>query len=304
MLKFPVSLWLRAVRAPFFTASIIPVVFAAVYALWLHPAVISWLLIPIFLLCAVLLHAAANLTNDYYDYIGGIDTKDSSGSSGILTHGLMEPADILRGSYIAYAAGIILGLILVVIRGMPLLLMGLAGALGGYAYTAKPFDLKYKGFGDIMVFILMGPLLVISAYYAFTGFITARALIVSIPIGCLVAAILHANNIRDMVSDKKAGIATLALKMGRRGAAIEYEALVITAYSGVLLMAAVGLLPMTALTVILSLPYAYKNIKIVHLSGKDNPGDIARIDVRTAQLHLIFGILLILSLAAAVFLLW
>ena len=110
-----------------------------------------------------------------------------------------------------------IGLALVALRGMPLLLLGLIGVLGGFFYTGWPVRWKYRAMGDVAGFILMGPLMVISSYFVLTGSYRHSALLVSLPIGFLMDAILHATNLRAIADDAKANIHTLAmvLEIGR-----------------------------------------------------------------------------------------
>ena len=117
---------------------------------------------------------------------------------------------------LAVSAGI--GLVFIAVRGWPILAIGVVGLLGGYFYTAKPVGLKYLALGDLSVFVLMGPLMVVGAYLVMTGEYHHRVLLVSLPIGCLVTAILHANNTRDILHDRQAKVRTMANLLGHRGA--------------------------------------------------------------------------------------
>ncbi len=298
--KNSVSLWIQAVRAPFFTASIIPVIFAAALARWRGDPV-SWSMFPPLLASAVLLHAGTNLTNDYYDFEKGVDRKDTFGSSRVLVDGLMPPRAILLAAYLCFALGLAAGLTLVAKRGITLLIIGLAGLIGGYLYTGKPLSLKYHGLGDALVFALMGPLLIVGSYLALTGRIPGNVIWASLPIGFLVTAILHANNLRDIQNDKKAGITTMAQRLGFNGAKSEYYFLLICAYISVAVMTAVRILPLAALAVFLSLPPAVRAIQTVWGVKENDLKPIASIDVQTAQLHLAFGFFYTAALFSAPF---
>ncbi|HTY44694.1 MAG TPA: 1,4-dihydroxy-2-naphthoate octaprenyltransferase [Patescibacteria group bacterium] len=289
---------LQAVRAFAFPASLIPVLIAGALALS-YPGQVAWRLYPLVIICSLLLHASTNVIAEYFDFKKGVDQKHTFGSSRVLVDGLLNPKEVLLEGYALLGLSFLLGLILVTVRGLPMLLIGLAGISGGYFYSAGPVGYKYLGLGDIMVFLLMGPLMVAGAYYALTGAFQARALYVSLPVGFLVAAILNANNLRDIPYDKAAKVKTLEMILGWRLAKRTYFLLIGSAYAGVLIMIVTAVLPAWSALVALSLPLAIRNIKTVGTSLPDNPQQIAAADVETAKLHLAFGTLLALSLLIA-----
>jgi len=176
-----------------------------------------------------------------------------------------------------------------------MLVLGLIGLIGGYFYSGHPWGYKYYGLGDFLVFILMGPLMVIGSYYALTGNYHYFVLLISLPVGFLVAAILQANNTRDIRHDKDAGVKTLENILGHKAAKVGYCFSVTTAYLSVVLMVIFKILPVWSLAVVLTLPLALKNMKKLAKSHSDKPEEIATIDVETAQLHFGFGLLLIIS---------
>jgi 1,4-dihydroxy-2-naphthoate octaprenyltransferase len=287
-------------RAFAFPASLIPVLVAGALALS-YPDHTAWSLYPLVIACSLLLHAGTNVIAEYFDFKRGVDQKHTLGSSRVLVDGLLRPKEVLVEGYVLLGLAFLLGLILVSVRGLPMLIIGLAGILGGYLYSAGPAGYKYIGLGDIMVFLLMGPLMVTGAYYALTGTFQAKTLYVSLPVGLLVAAILNVNNLRDISNDKAAGVRTLEIILGYRLAKREYFLLIGSAYASVLAMIATGILPLWSSLVYLSLPLAIKNLKAVKANQPDTPQQIATVDVETAKLHLTFGVLLTLSLLIARF---
>ena len=295
-----ISLWVRAVRAPFFTASIVPVLFAAAFTLWTRQSVL-WYLLPPLILSVVFLHAGTNTINDYYDFKKGVDKKTTLGSSRVLVDGLMTPRQILVGSYVCFAAGFVIGLIPVVVRGIPVLILGILGLIGGYTYSGKPLGLKYSGLGEFVVFICMGPLLVMSTYYVLTGGYSAQTLYASIPLGLLVTAILHANNMRDSVSDRASGIQTFTTLIGFRAAKIEYYIFLIGAYLGVGVMSILKIFPPQSLAVFFTLPLAVKNMRVISCAKQEKITVLADMDIRTARLHLLFGLVCIISFCIGAF---
>ena len=294
----PLHTWLQAVRAFSFTASIIPVVVAGVLALSSNGPV-RWELGVLAAVGAVLFHAGTNLVSDAEDFSRGVDREGTHGGSGVLVAGLLPASQVFWAGVGLFVLGILVGLVLVWARGLTILWLGLAGLLGGFFYGGKPFGYKYIALGDLMVFVLMGPLLVIGAYFALTGDLHINVLYVSIPVGCLVAAILSSNNLRDIANDSHANIKTLANVMGPTASAIEYYLLVGAAYVVVVIMVVASVASPWCLLALLSLPLAIKNVMAIRRAGARETSDLADIDVRTAKLHFLFGVLLSLGLALA-----
>jgi len=286
--------WFQAARPFSFTASVTPVLLGGVLALG-RGETVAWFALPLFLICAVIFHAATNLISDYTDFKKGVDKDYTFGSSGVLVAGLLSPEQVKKGAHVLFGVGFLLGLVLVALRGVPILVLGMIGIAGGYTYTGRPIGYKYFALGDVLVFILMGVLLVVGADYALTGGISFRTFIVSLPISALVTAILHANNLRDIQHDSEAGVKTLAGLLGEERAKMVYVLLIGFAYLSVFFMTMTGILSLWSFLVFLSLPLAAANVKMIRKGRVDQPSRLATADVNTAQLHLAFGLLLIVS---------
>jgi len=250
------------------------------------------------LTAGVLIHAGTNLFNDYFDYQNGVDTFYSYGSSGVLTKGLMTPRQVFTAGLITSGLVIVIGLYLYSIRGPLILLLGVVGLFTGYFYTARPIALKYRGVGVPVVFFVMGPLMVIGAYFVQTGRINWGVLWASLPIGCLVAAILYSNEYRDVSHDSLHGITNLSIKLGREKARYFYYTLIASAYIHVVVMVLGSLMSRWALLTLLTLPVALRPMRVMEATshGKDSP-QLPFIDVLTARLHLQFGLLFIFGIA-------
>lgn len=299
--KAELLVWVQATRAFSLTASLIPVAVGAALAAD-YAGEVAWGLFPLVIVCALLAQAATNLISDYFDFVNGVDQTDTFGSSRVLVDGLLRPRQMLVAGWVLFAVGLMLALVLIVTRGVPMLILALIALVGGYGYTGKPIGYKYFALGDVLVFTLMGPLMVIGSYLALTGSYDNMALVASLPIGFLVAAILHANNLRDIRHDAAAKVKTLANVLGHRAAKGEYIGLLIAAYVSVALTGVAGLLSPWSLLVFLSLPLAARNIRAASRCQEDKPEEIALLDVQTAQLHLLFGLLLVIGIAVGHFL--
>jgi 1,4-dihydroxy-2-naphthoate octaprenyltransferase len=253
----------------------------------------SWAYYVVTLLATVLLHAATNLINDYYDVKSGVDTREVA-TAQYRPHPLVEgklPAEQVKmAAYILYLLSILIGLYLAATRGWALLWIGLIGAFASLTYTAPPLKYKYSALGEISVFLMWGPLMVSGAYFVQRQVFSLNALWISIPFGALVALVLLANNIRDIRHDRSKGILTLAILLGQAKGLRLYRWLIILAYVAILLMSIFGPLYVWSLIVLLSLPLA---LRLLRQMLKQVPADA---DARTAQLDTAFGVLLVLSL--------
>jgi 1,4-dihydroxy-2-naphthoate polyprenyltransferase len=251
------------------------------------------------LLGAVLLHSGTNIVNEIYDVRKGIDTIASPRASHAIVKGRLTERDAYVLALLAFGLAIAIGLYLVALRGPAIVVLGLIGLGGGYFYTAPPFQYKFRALGVPLVFVLMGPLMVVGSYFAITGSWSIEALIVSIPVGCLVAAVLHGNEWRDIGEDTRAGIVTLSSRIGREWAHYTYVGLVLAAYISLGLAVAFRLLPPTTMIALVSLPYLVRVVRAAELGASGQARAIALIDVRTAQLHLAFGGMLVAGILLA-----
>ncbi len=292
----PFALWAVAVRAFSFTASLIPPTVGAMLAFW-HEVPTAWALFPLVLVASVSYHAGTNLVNDYYDFKNKVDRKGTLGSSGLLVQGLISARSLLVASVVFFAIGTLIGFYFISLRGLPILVLGLAGLLGGYFYTGGPISYKYRAVGEPMVFLLMGPLMVVGSYLVLTGSFRWDVVLVSLPVGCLVAAILQSNDLRDIAYDRVVDIKTNAILLGGKAAGAIYYGLVISAYAIVALLAAFKIVPVWSLAVLITFPMAAKNMRIVRRIVEGASRKYGTIDVRTAQLHMAFGLVLVISLA-------
>lgn len=288
------AVWLQALRAFSFTASMIPVLLAATLAA--EKPNVRWNLLPLVVLGVLFLHAGANLVSDAADYKRGVDRPGTFGGSGVLINGWLSEREVFFAGIILLATGSIIGFILTALCGMPVLWLGIAGVLGGFGYGARPFGFKYIALGDLTIFILFGLLISFGSYYVLTGFLDTHVLLISLPLAFLVTAIVSSNNMRDISNDAKAGIRTVATTIGPKFSRLEYYLLVAGTYLSGFLLVLCRALPLYSLLFLLSAPLAIKNIITVKNSTKSGNTNIAKIDVETAQLHLIFGALMIIGI--------
>ncbi len=286
------AVW-EVVRPFAYTASVIPVAAGGALA-WvdgrfdLVPFVLA-------LIGAVALHSGTNIVNEIYDVRQGIDTITSPRASHAILKGRIGERDAFRLAMAFFGLAVAAGLALTVLRGWPIVALGLMGLAGGYFYTAPPFQYKFHALGVPLVFLLMGPLMTVGSYFAVTGTWSLTALWLSLPIGLLVAAILHGNEWRDVSEDKRAGITTLSSRLGRDFAHYAYLGMTLGAYVVLGLAVVFRVLPPQVMIAVLSLPLLAVVIRAAELGVGGQARAIAMIDLQTARLHMAFGALLIVG---------
>jgi 1,4-dihydroxy-2-naphthoate octaprenyltransferase len=291
-----VRTWWMATRPFSFTASVVPVTLGAVLAGY-HGQFNPWLF-ALTLLGSVLIHAGTNLANDYYDWKKGADTPTSLGPSRVIQEGLLTPRQIFIGALVCFGLGSLIGLYLVATRGIFILLIGILSVLAGWFYTAGPKAFAYIGLGEVVVFIFMGPVMVIGSYYVQMQQAPLSVVLLSLPIGFLVAAILHANNMRDLESDLAHNKRTLANILGRQASRWEYLLLVGGSFVVLIILVALGYAPLLALLPLLMLPVGINLVQRAFYT--DEPRKLNRVLRATASLHSAFGWLMILGFVAAI----
>ncbi len=241
----------------------------------------------------VCFHATANIFNDYFDTRYKVDQPDSPTAryrpQPLLT-GMFTPRQLLTEAMVLNLITIAIGLILTFYRSSLVLWIGFIGFLACVFYTAGPVKFKYRGWGELFVFLMWGPLMFEGAYAVQRQALSLPVLYLSIPFGVLVALVLLANNIRDIDYDSRQGIKTVGILLGSRHSFHLYAALIIAAYLYIALMVLLGVLNLWGLLVFLSLP------KAVHLLKMFTQKIPEAADAVTAQLDTIFGLLLIAAL--------
>ncbi|CAN5750889.1 1,4-dihydroxy-2-naphthoate polyprenyltransferase [soil metagenome] len=284
--------WFQAVRFFSFTASAIPILVGS--SLAVVDRSFDPVLFLAMLIASVACHAGANLANDYFDHRKGIDTDESLGPSKVIQLGYLTPRQVVRGLLFAFSVATTLGLYIVYRSGWPILVLAVLSLIAAVLYTGGPKPLGYVALGELTVFVFMGPVMVTGAYYVHTGVVSRSSVLVSVPIGLLAAAILHANNIRDIDLDREAGKQTLANLLGRHAANIEYAILVLGSYIAIVMVVLLDprLWPLTIALV--TIPTAASLARTVF--SKTGPLVLNGVLRRTAGLHLRVGGLMTIAL--------
>jgi 1,4-dihydroxy-2-naphthoate octaprenyltransferase len=300
--------WFVITRAPFLTAIIIPILLGAswvVYRGLVQP--FPWDLFLLALFAGIFLHVAANTFNDYFDWQSGTDQANNdyflpySGGSRSIELGLISEKALFRVALISLSVASILGLILAFRSGPGILLLGVVGALSSYFYTAPPLRLAArKGLGELLIGLNFGPLATAGTVYALTGSVSPSDFLIGIPIGLLTTAILWINQIPDEISDRETGKINLVVLLGKKRARWGYLLLLALAFGILLYWFAIGALPLSALLILGSIPLAVYAGRIV--IREYDQRSLIRANAATIQLHLAFGLLLVVGLLVNEFL--
>lgn len=268
------ALWVRAVRAPFFTATIVPVLLGAVIAhgnLSAHGAahLWSWPTFLVVLLGALLAHAGTNLSNDYFDHTSRNDELNRlfspfNGGSRVIQAGLMPAWKVLLAALLSFAGTAAIGLHLnAEITGSafgnsPLLWIGVVGILLGLLYTGSPLRLGYRGLGEVSIALGFGPVMVLGTHYVLLAPYLKQTgatwpwlppALASVPVAILIMLVVWINQFQDLPADKQVGKNTWVVRLAEiRDNNIRYEkpfrlyaAFLYGAFAYIVLLAALGM---------------------------------------------------------------
>ena len=285
-----------AVRPWSFPASAMPVIVTTAFLFW-RGYEINWGLAVWALVNIIVFHAAGNTWSDYFDYKKKVDADDTFGAK-TLTTGMFEPKEIKSLSLVLTAVAVAGGLGLMAVTGWPLLWIGLGGVLCTLLY---PY-LKYNALGDLVILLAYAFLPTLGTAFVVSGGVIISALLVALPLGLITDGILHSNNTRDMETDSRAGIRTMAMSLGTKSSAYFYGFEVLFPFVWVGLCSIVGFMPIATVIVFMSLPVAIGCAQTMKNSVEGGTKMIADLDVRTANLQLVFSLLLTASFVAARFL--
>jgi 1,4-dihydroxy-2-naphthoate octaprenyltransferase len=291
--------WLVITRAPFVSATVVPILVAAA---WVHAhaaadAAFPWLAFVLALIGGVALHIAGNVWNDYFDWASGTDQANNgyflpvSGGSRAIELGLVTPRGLMGLGIGALAVASLCGAWLLTERGLGLAAFGLAGAAAAWFYTAPPLRLvARRGLGELTIALAFGPLITGGVAYALAGRVTLGDWLIGVPMGLWTAAILFINEFPDAESDALTGKNHLVVTLGKRAARWGYLAIVAAAFVFIAAAALKGLFPMGSLLALAALPLAAWAVAILFRYYDDRR--LVTANVRTIQLHAAAGLLL------------
>jgi 1,4-dihydroxy-2-naphthoate octaprenyltransferase len=298
----PAVAYIAATRPPFILATIVPVVLGICFAIYKghEPEV---LLASLSLVAAVLLHAAINVLNDYYDSLNGTDDYNDerifpfTGGSRFIQNEVISVQGMLRYGLGLMAAVIIIGVYLVSQTGVELLWLGLLGILIGWGYSAPPLQLNSRGLGEFCV--LAGfTLLPLGAWLVQTGVLSFDVVLIALPVGLLTANLLFINQFPDRRADIEAGKIHWVARLEPGKARWGYVLMAGAAWLLLVVIITAGLLPPSALISLLPAAITFRAARIL-LKYADQPARLVPAIQMTILAMLAHGTLLSLVLLFA-----
>lgn len=294
------SAYLKALRAPFIAGSIVPVVLGAAYAF-----VQKAFLVPHFVITVVgvaALHLGANILNDYYDARGSdpinVRLTPFSGGSRVIQNKEV-PAGVMLAMALGFlAVGVAAGFWLASLDRPLVLVIGLLGLGAGWAYSAPPFQLMARGWGEIVIFFAFGPLVTLGTYYVMTGEISGPAFALGFPQGFLITGVIWINQFPDYQADRVAGKRNLVVRWGPEVSRSLYCVIMSLSFVSVLFLVGVAGISYFIMIAFAALPLAFKAMRILwqeYLSHERViPAQALTIQTLVAQ-GLLIGLGLVLS---------
>jgi 1,4-dihydroxy-2-naphthoate octaprenyltransferase len=287
-------------------AAVVPVLVGTAAA---HPRIgtglpevsLVWLRAVAALVVALAIQVGTNYANDYSDGIRGTDDA-RVGPVRLVATGLASPGSVKRAALLAFGVAGMVGLWLAAVTSWWVLLVGAACLAAGWFYTGGPHPYGYAGFGELFVFVFFGLVATEGTYYVQTDRLGGGVVLgAAVAVGLLATALLLANNLRDIETDRQSGKRTLAARIGRVPSGWCYVAAVClpfvgVAVWGVLSVAGVlhGHLPGIAFVPLLAAPLAVAPVRVVRSDAVGRA--LLPVLAATGRLQLVFGVLLSVAL--------
>ena len=285
-------IWWQLTRPHTLTAAFAPVFLGTMIALTYGK--IHFPLFFAMLTASIFIQMATNMFNEYYDFKRGLDTEKSVGIGGAIVRNGVKPKTVLNLAFLLYGISVLIGIYICMETSWLLALVGVVSMLIGYFYTGGPYPIAYTPFGELVSGVVMGMFLILIAFYIQTGTVTTEAVMLSVPSMLLVAAIMMANNIRDLEGDKKSGRKTLAILTGRPSAITILMSFFIISYGWILALVIFTQLSPWALLIFLSIPKPMAAISIFRKNL--HPLQVAPAMKDTAITNTLFGLLLAIGI--------
>ncbi|KAF1083852.1 1,4-dihydroxy-2-naphthoate octaprenyltransferase [Sporotomaculum syntrophicum] len=282
------QVWWRLLRPHTLTAAFVPVSVGT--ALALQEGQVNLPLFLAMLLASLIIQAATNMFNEYFDYVKGLDTAESVGIGGTIVRDGVPASTVLNIALAFYGVAIILGFYICAASSWWLAAVGLACMAAGYLYTGGPWPIAYTPLGEILSGVLMGMTIILISFFIQTGTVSLESVLISVPITVLIGNIMLSNNIRDLDGDRDKGRHTVPILLGRDNA-ITLLAIVFTFaflwLTGLVLLKIVTPWSLLALG---SIPKA--RLAVLGFRGKSLAVEMMPAMQATAQTNTIFGLLL------------
>ncbi|MCJ7725171.1 MAG: 1,4-dihydroxy-2-naphthoate polyprenyltransferase, partial [Acidimicrobiia bacterium] len=285
--------WLLAARPPTLWAAVAPVLVGG--GLAADDGAFRWDVFAVTLVAAVLINISVNFANDASDAHRGADSETRIGPTRAVASGLIPARSMWAGVAVCFALAAAAGIYLTSVAGWPILAIGVASLVAALGYTGGPLPYGYLGLGEVSVFLFFGLAATVGSRFAHDSAAPLDSWLLAIPIGMLVTAILVANNVRDIDTDRTAGKRTLAVMLGRPATRHLFAVLVLGAFPLIAAFAALGWTPAATAIAVAALPLAVPPVRTVYRETA-GPALIAGLQ-GTARLHVVVGALIGLGAA-------
>lgn len=244
---------------------------------------------------ALAIQVAANFANDVSDAARGADRADRLGPPRMVAAGVISPRAMWRATWAAIGVATVAGAYLIGVAGWVVALIGLTSIVALLTYVGGPLPYGYRGLGEGAVFVFFGLVATVGARYVHDRAAPLDAWLLGVVMGLLAAAILVANNLRDLDSDASAGKRTLAVMLGRPRTRVLYATLVYGAFVVVTAAAAFRLIPAPAVLAAVLAPFATPLVRTAFATTAGPP--LIGVLKGTARLQLLVGVMLAVGAA-------
>ncbi|MBQ3929427.1 MAG: prenyltransferase [Paludibacteraceae bacterium] len=285
--------WVIAARPWSLSASFIAAVAPIAYSFWRFEEIQYWGIAILCVFMMLVFQTAGNLLGDYADHINGVDSRNDYNGVMSMKSGKFTPGEIRAFGFAMLSLGIVIGMFIVLYTRIWWL--AAFGAFGVIC-TAFYYWLKYHALGDVDILFLYSMVPALGIVLLLTGEWHWEMLYICLPYGLQTVAILHANNTRDILSDRAAGIHTMNGYLGGKVAKWLYVAEIIIPFLLIAVFAVIGQLPYWTFITWLTLPVAVKLSTIMLKAPENSDVAIADLDQRQGKLQLMFGLLFCVGL--------
>jgi 1,4-dihydroxy-2-naphthoate polyprenyltransferase len=286
------SQWVQGARPRTLPAAVAPVLVGTGAAYAIHDGNAAFALLA--MMVSLALQVGVNYANDYSDGIRGTD-QDRVGPVRLVGQGLANPGGVKAAAMTCFASAALLGLALVALSAAyVMLLVGAASIAAAWFYTGGKRPYGYSGLGELFVFIFFGLVATLGTTYTQALSVSVASIAGAVGVGALASAILVANNLRDIPTDRSHDKRTLAVRLGQSRTRWLYAALLVAALGCVLV---VGVIDRSALIALLSFVLAVPLLRRV--LGGAHGKDLVPVLSGTGRLELVYGMLLAIGLAAS-----
>lgn len=284
--------WVLASRPTTLAAGVAPVLVGSASAF--RDSVAAVIPFVVILVCALAIQVGVNFANDLADAHKGADTEARIGPMRTVSSGLIRPAEMKLGIVVAFGVAALGGIYLTWYAGWVIAAIGAVSIIAALGYTGGPVPYGYYGLGEVFVFIFFGLVATAGTRYVYDMSVSSAAWTGGVVMGLLAAAILQANNIRDIDTDREARKWTMAVLIGRSNARTLFVVTLFLAYFTILFGSLTGLLPPMGVIALVGVPLGIPLVQTIYRTT-EGP-ELISVLKGTAQLQILTAVMLSLGI--------